>query len=347
MNESRLTLPPGARVLVTGATGFTGAALVRKLVAQGAEVRGIARPSSNTESLADLPIQWLRGDIFDPDLVQQAVAGVHYLFHLATPYREAKLPDSAFHQVHVQATQHLAQAASAQPNFQRFLHISTVGVHGHIDHPPADETYPFHPGDVYQETKVEGEQWIRSFAAQTGLPLTVVRPAAIYGPGDRRLLKVFKMVHRGWVPVVGKGNHLYHLIHVEDLADFLIHAAVHPQGLGEVFICGNPEAVSYRQMVEIIQGTYQAPVRWIRMPAAPLFALGDAMEWVCKPLGLEPPIYRRRVAFFTKDRAFDTRKMRRLLDFTPAYSDQEGLQTTARWYVEQGWLGSKSVAKAS
>lgn len=338
MKQTELKISPGMRVLVTGATGFTGSVLVRKLVNQGLNVVAIARPNSDIKSFEDLPIEWIRGDVFNEEIVKKAVKGTNYIFHLATPYREAKLADSGFHQVHVLSTQMLAQAALNEPDFKRFVHVSTVGVHGHIEHPPADENYPINPGDIYQKTKVEAEFWLREFAQQNNLAIAVVRPAAIYGPGDKRLLKIFKMVSRQWVPVIGKGDLLYHLIHVEDLTDFLIHTAIHPQAVGEVFICGSKEAISFDKMVKIISDYYQLPVKFIKLPAAPLFALGDVVELVCKPLGIEPPIYRRRLAFFTKDRSFNTNKMRELVGFAPAYSDEEGLRKTAQWYLDRGWI---------
>ena len=330
MKQTELRISPGMRVLVTGATGFTGSVLVRKLVNQGVNVVAIARPSSNLKPFEDLPIEWIRGDVFDQEIVKKAVKGANYIFHLATPYREAKLADSGFYQVHVLSTQLLAQAALNEPDFKRFVHVSTVGVHGHIEHPPADENYPMEPGDIYQKTKVEAELWLRDF-----------------GHGDRRLLKLFKMVSRQWVPVIGKGDHLYHLIHVEDLTDFLIHTAVHPQAVGEVFICGSKEAISFQKMVTIISDYYQLPVKFIKLPAAPLFALSDVVELICKPLGIEPPIYRRRLAFFTKDRAFSTEKMRDLVEFLPNYSDEEGLRKTAQWYLDRGWVSPQNKLGSS
>ena len=338
MKESELIISPGTRVLVTGSTGFTGSVLVRKLVNQGLNVVAIARSSSNLKPFDDLPIEWIRGDVFNEETVKKAVKGASYIFHLATPYREAKLPDSSFYQVHVLSTQLLAKAALNEPAFKRFVHVSTVGVHGHIENPPADENYPMHPGDIYQETKVEAELWIRNFAEKEGLPLTVIRPAAIYGPGDKRLLKIFKMVCRKWVPVIGNGNNLYHLIHVDDLANFFILAAGHPKALGEVFICGSKEAITFNKMVSIISEYYGVPAKFIRVPAAPLFSLGYLFEIICRPFGIEPPIYRRRVAFFTKDRSFNTEKMVTLLEFVPTHSDEEGLRETAQWYLDQGWV---------
>lgn len=338
MNSSMAPFPKGSRVLVTGATGFTGSVLVRKLCEAGAQVRAIARPSSRIESLQGLPVEWVRGDVFDPGTVARAVPGCTHVFHVAAAYREAGLSDETYRQVHVVSTQLLAEAAAREPGFQRFVHVSTVGVHGHIEHPPADETHPFAPGDIYQRTKAEAELWLRDFAGARGLPFTIIRPAAIYGPGDRRLLKVFRMAAKPVFILLGRGRCLYHLIHVEDLADAMIVAAVHPAAAGEAFICGNPEPVTLEQMGRVIAGALGRRTRVVRLPAWPFFLAADVCEALCRPLRLSPPIYRRRVAFFTKDRAFNTRKLRDCLGFTPARSNEAGLIETARWYKEHGWL---------
>ncbi|HBA84287.1 MAG TPA: oxidoreductase [Verrucomicrobia bacterium] len=330
-----------AKVLVTGATGFTGAVLVRKLIEAGAEVRAVARATSKTEALAGLPIQWIRGEVFDEETVRQAVDGVEYIFHVAAAYREAGIGDDVYWKVHVQSTQLLAQAAVRNSSFKRFVHVSTVGVHGHIENPPADENYPFHPGDVYQKTKAEAELWLRDFAAKSGLKFAVIRPAAIYGDGDRRLLKVFKMAAWPVFPLLGRGKCLYHLIHVEDLARMMMLAAVHPAAENEVFICGNPSAVTLEEMGRTIAKTLGCPFRSVRIPAWPFFLAADVCEKICRPLGVEPPIYRRRVAFFTKDRSFDTRKIREKLGYDYLYANESGLEKTARDYVARGWLKAK------
>ncbi len=338
IEEIQYKIPPGTRVLVTGATGFTGSILVRKLVHLGLKVVAIARPSSDIRPFNGLPIEWIRGDVFDEEIVKKAVRGISYIFHLAAAYREARLSDKAYYRIHVLATQLLAKAALDEASLKRFVHVSTVGVHGHIEGSPADEKSPMNPGDVYQETKAEAELWVRDFAEKEGLPLTVVRPAAIYGPGDKRLLKIFRMVARRWVPAIGSGNHFYHLIHVDDLTDFLILAGIHPKALGEVFICGGKEAITFKKMVSIIAEYYNTRVRFVRIPITPLFILGALCELIFRPLGIEPPIYRRRIAFFTKDRSFKTEKMRNLLGFIPKHSDEEGLKETAKWYRDQGWV---------
>ena len=336
-----LTWALGAAVLVTGATGFTGTALARKLCERGARVRAIARASSATDALSGLPIDWVRGDVFDPAVVARAMPGIEYVFHLAAAYREVGLSDDVYRRVHVESTKQLAGAALGVAGFKRFVHVSTVGVHSHIEHPPADETYPFNPGDIYQQTKAEAELWLREFAAAHKLPFTVIRPAAIYGPGDRRLLKVFKMAAKPVFPVIGRSKGLYHLIHVDDLTEIILMAAVHPAADGEVFIAGDPAALPLAEIVRIIAAEYGKQARLIRLPAWPFFLAADLCEAVCKPFGLAPPLYRRRVAFFTKDRAFNTAKLRDRLGYRYRHTTEAGLRETARWYRDCGWLSAR------
>ncbi len=326
-------------VLVTGGTGFTGVHLVKALCDTGATVRVIARASSNRTALEGLPIEWVIGDVYDEATIKKAIHDVNYVFHVAAAYREAKISDDIYWKVHVQSTQLLAKHALAQPNFKRFLHTSTIGVHGHIEHPPADEDYRYAPGDEYQKTKVEAEEWIKDFAQENALALTVVRPAGIYGPGDRRLLKVFKMAKLPICPILGMNTkNLYHLIHVEDLVAFMVHAAQESQTLGGVYICGNDSDISFKSMVEIIASQLGKKARFLRLPVTPFFILGDLCEAICKPLNIEPPIYRRRVAFFTKDRSFNTSRMQNEAKFTCQYSNEEGIRALCDWYREQGWL---------
>lgn len=353
-NQRGYVIPPGAKVLVTGATGFTGSVLVRKLVKAGAEVHAIARESSNLKELAGLNIQWHRGQIYDPAVIAAAAQGVQYIFHLAAAYREAKYGDEMYRNVHITSTQLLARAVLAESQnkrelsikvrsdpdsgFKRFIHVSTVGVHGHIANPPADENYPFHPGDIYQETKAEAELWLRQFAVENKLPFCVIRPAAIYGAGDTRLLKFFRMASRPLLFLPGTKLGLYHLVHVDDLTNVILLAATHPAALNEVFICGNPECMTLEQIAAVVADELGTHFKVVRLPAAPFFLAADICEKICRQIGIEPPIHRRRLAFFTKDRSFDTRKLREKLGYVMQHTNEEGLRETTRWYRVNGFL---------
>lgn len=332
------SISKGACVLVTGATGFTGSVLTRKLVVAGARVKAIARHSSDLSHLDDLDVEWFRGDVFDPETVSAAMKDVEYVFHLATAYRQGGTDGEYFQKIHVESTMLLAQTALDNSDFKRFVHISTIGVHGHIEGKPADENHPFAPGDDYQRTKAEAELWIRDFASKKKLSLTVIRPTGIYGPGDKRLFKLFKMASKKYLPILGRGKCMYHLIHVDDLTNVMILAATHPKALGEVFICGNEEPITLIAIANIIADTLNNKLTVVRLPAWPFFIIGAICEILCRPFGIQPPIYRRRVAFFTKDRMFNTEKLRKVLGYTSKHSNRNGLAQTTQWYKKKGWL---------
>lgn len=342
MNQSSPYLKSfqGARVLVTGATGFTGSILTRKLVAAGAEVSAVVR-SEPRAALRDLPVRWVKGQVFEPAVMAEAMRGIEYVFHVAAAYREAGMDDEVYRKVHVVSTQLIAEAAVKEAAFKRLIHISTVGVHGHIEHPPADETTAFHPGDIYQRTKAEAETWLRDFAARQSLRYTILRPAAIMGPDDTRLLKIFKLATLPVFPLLGYGKCLYHLIHVEDLTDAMLLAAVHPAAQGEAFIVGNPEPVRLEDLGRLVADSLGYAFRPLRIPVSPFFWAASACEAVCKPFGWAPPLHRRRVAFFTKDRAFNTAKIRDRLGFVSRYTNEQGIVDTALGYVAKGWLRSR------
>lgn len=333
-----IKIPKGTKVLITGASGFTGSLLLKKLVESGISVKAIVRKSSNILQFKGLNAEWIYGNVFDTDTVNEAVKDVEYIFHIAAAYREAKLSYNDYYNVHVVSTELLAKAALKNSNFKRFIHVSTVGVHGDIKNPPADETYPFNPGDDYQKTKALAENFLHDFAKQNNLPYTVIRPAGIYGPNDKRLLKVFKFAKRKIFPVLGFGKCLYHLIHVEDLTNAMILSATNESALNEAFIVGNKEPYSIIEMGKVIGKAYGKNIIVLRIPALPFYILGYLCEIICKPFGIEPPIYRRRVAFYTKDRSFDTKKLINILGYTPKISNEEGIKNTALWYKENKWL---------
>ncbi|MFP4033068.1 MAG: NAD-dependent epimerase/dehydratase family protein [Desulfococcaceae bacterium] len=336
--EKEMDLLRGSVVLVTGATGYTGRRLVEKLVAAEADVRAVARPSSNLEPLRDLSIRWFLGDVFDEKTIRAAMEGVEYVFHVAAAFREPKSTERDYWNVHVKSTRLLAAEAIRNPDFKRFVHVSTMGVHGHIADPPGDETSPFRPGDGYQRTKAEAELWLAEFAREHGLPHAVIRPCAIYGPGERRLLKLYRMALGGVFPILGNGACWYHLVHVEDLTNAILRAAAEERALGEAFIVGASAPIRLEDMARKIAAVFNREPRILRLPIRPFFWAADICETVCRPFSIDPPIFRRRVAFYSKDRYFSTRKMREVLGYQPVYENEAGIEETARWYRDRGWL---------
>jgi len=326
-------------VLVTGATGFTGGHLVRALAADGHRVRVIVRPGARAAGLFPPGVEIVVGDITDRATVERAVTGAHLIYHLAAVYREAKHRDAHYALVHVEATGRLLDAARAH-QVQRFVHCSTVGVHGHIASPPADEGAPYGPEDIYQQTKLEAERLARSYHDGGGLAVAVARPTAIYGPGDTRLLKLFRMIERRRFIVLGSGEIYYHMVYVHDLVRGLRLLGTHPHAPGEVFILGGEHYHTLREVAALIAEAVGVSPSWLRLPARPFQILGSLCEKVCIPFGIEPPIHRRRVDFYTKSRAFTIEKAKRVLGYHPEVSLREGIETTTEWYRAHGYLNA-------
>jgi dihydroflavonol-4-reductase len=325
------------RVALTGATGYTGSRLVSRLLARGDEVRALARPNSRRPQPEGPGLTWLEGDLADDALLARLVEGTDAVIHVAAVYRTAGHPDSYYREVNVEGTRRLLEAAYAA-GVGRFVHTSTVGVHGHVERPPADEASPFAPGDIYQETKAEAEQLALRFQRERGLPVAVVRPAAICGPGETRLLKLFRAIARRRYAIVGSGRALYHPVYIDDLLQGFLLALERPEAVGEAFIVGGPRYVSQAELAQMIARHTGGRVLPFRVPAAPLRWAAAACEAVCIPLRIEPPLHRRRVDFWTKDRAFSIDKARRVLGYAPQVELEDGIARTCAWYRQAGWL---------
>jgi dihydroflavonol-4-reductase len=330
-----MSQPDTDLTLVTGATGFTGSHLVDRLVAQGDRVRVIARSAARAREILPASVEIVEGDIAEPGVIERAVQGATTVYHLAAVYREARHRDYRYREVNVEASRRLLDAA-ATAAVRRYVHCSTVGVHGHIATPPGDEQTAYGPGDVYQKTKCEAEQLALSYRDR--VPLAVARPTAIYGPGDTRLLKLFRMVARRRFPLIDGGENYYHTVHVNDLVNGLLLLGTHPRAVGEIFILGGERYLKLSELAGMIAELAGVPPPWLRLPAKPFQLAGSLVEKVCVPLGIEPPIYRRRVDFYTKSRAFSIEKAKRLLGYRPQVKLKDGLRETFDWYVVNGYI---------
>lgn len=325
------------RVALTGATGYTGGRLLAALRERGDSVRALARAASVTPELLASGASIVEGDLRDPIALRKLVEGAEGVLHVAAVYRTAGHPDSYYREVNVGGTERLLEAA-AQAGVARFVHTSTVGVLGHIERPPADESAPLAPGDIYQETKAEAETRAVAFGKRRGLPVAVVRPGAIYGPGERRLLKLFRAIARGRYAVVGSGRPFYHPVFIDDLVAGFLLALDHPAAAGESFIIAGERYISQDALGALVASATGGRVLPFHVPAWPLLAAGALCEAVCVPLGIEPPLHRRRMEFWVKSRAFSIDKAKRLLGYAPQVDLEAGIRRTAAWYREAGWL---------
>jgi dihydroflavonol-4-reductase len=328
---------PRPRVLITGAAGYTGLALACHLVAGGYGVRALVRRPSQAPELLHAGADVVAGDVRDREVAERAVEGVDQVYHLAAVFRKAGVPDSEYRTVHVDATRQLVEC-SAAAGVSRFVHCSTVGVHGDVGQGPANEDAPLQPGDIYQATKLEGEQIAVETAERMGVPLTVVRPGPIYGPGERRLFKIIGGVARGRFMLVGDGTARFQMVYIKDLVEGIRLAAEAPEAAGRTYILTGDEAPTLNDLVGEIASVARVRAPRFHVPVWPVWMAGVLCEAICVPLGIEPPIFRRRVKFFTNSRWFDTSRARDELGYRPSIGLREGLSRTLESYRQLGWV---------
>ncbi len=317
-----------SKVLVTGAGGFIGSHLAAALADDGEDVVALDVDLERLRRRRQAAsMELLEGDVADPELQRRALAGAGVVYHLAAAHLGATVPEAEFRRVNVEALRTLLENA-AVAGVRRFVHTSSVGVYGKIEHPPADEDTPCRPDHPYERTKLEGEEVVLE-AARQGLPAVVLRPVWVYGPGCGRTEKLFRALAKGRFVVAGRGDALRHCVYIRDMiAAYRLAAAAEP-AVGQVIVVGDSAAVPVRVLLAEIASLVGArPPRSV--PLALMRLVAWKVELAFKVLGREPPISRRTLKFFTANTAFDIRRAKRLLGYEPRYDLRAGLAETWR-----------------
>lgn len=326
------------KILVTGGTGFTGSALVNRLLDQGHQVRVVDNQKGRYhDQLAARGAEIHIDSVTNKDRMDELTRGMDIVQHLAAAFRAINLPKSAYWDVNVNGTRYLLEAAERH-GVKRFVYCSTCGVHGNIAHPPAAETAPIAPADYYQFTKYEGEKVAHEFMAK-GMDISIVRPAAIYGPGDpERWAMLLKRAKTGSFPMLGDGKTTYHPLYIDNLVDALVLVQDNPASKGQTYLIADEKYYALTDLVEAAGKVLGKPVRIVHVPYRPVWLVALLTEAVCAPFRITPPIFRRRVDWFIQDRAFDIGKAKRELGYQPKVDLLTGLKKTADWCVTEGIL---------
>ena len=326
------------KILVTGGTGFTGKALVRRLLGDGHQVVALDyKEGIKTQELRDWGAKVVIGSVTDAEVVESCLDGVDVVHHLAAAFRELDVPDSYYDEVNVGGTRVVLEASLRQ-GVKKLIYCSTCGVHGNVEHPPADENAPVNAADYYQQTKYEAEPVVLEYPSR-GLPTVILRPAAIYGPGDpERFFMIFRRAGKGSFPMFGSGRTLYHPLYIDSLVDALVLSQEPGKGDGEAYLIADAEYVSIENLVKAVGQAMGVYVKIRHFPVWPLVIAGHVFEKACKPLRITPPIFPRRVDWYRQNRAFDISKARRDLGYNPTIGLDEGLRRTADWYRAEGYL---------
>jgi dihydroflavonol-4-reductase len=326
-------------VTITGGTGFIGSRLANACVARGDRVTVLGQTntpaeSENTARLMNTGLRMVPGSVTDAAVVAEALTGAEVLFHLAATQHEMNVPDERFRDVNVGGTRLVLEHA-ARLGVRRVVHGSTIGVYGALQGTIDEETPPA-PDNIYGVTKLEGERLALAHPAPPSV--VAIRIPEVYGPGDRRLLKLFRAIERNVFFTIGSGRNLHHPIFVDDLVRGFLLAAEAPQAAGQLVLFAGPSAVSTNEMVSAIARALGRTGTRFHVPLLPFWYAAAAMELSLRPLGIQPPLHRRRMDFFRKSFALRSLRARGAVGFEPRTEFAEGARITAEWYRTQGLL---------
>jgi len=328
------------RILITGGTGFIGSQLALNSLEKGHSVRVLGQKNTEAESqnmslIQEKGAEVVLGSVTEKGVVSDILKEIDVVFHLAAAQHEMNVPDKRYWDVNVAGTKNMLEA-SINAGVKRFVHGSTIGVYGSALEGNIDENSTLKPSNIYGRTKLEAEKMVLSF--QDKLPLSIIRISETYGPGDRRLLKLFKAIKKKVFFVIGNGRNIHHLIYIDDLIEGLFLAATLEVANGKVFVLAGKESVTTTEMVEVIAGQLDAKVPGFRAPLSLFLLVATILEVTLRPLGIQPPLHRRRMDFFRKSFSFSQEASLRTLNFIPKIGFSEGVKRTIRWYREFGYL---------
>ncbi|MEN3283296.1 MAG: ornithine--oxo-acid transaminase [Solirubrobacteraceae bacterium] len=323
--------------LVTGASGFIGGHLVRRLVAEGHQVRCLVRATSDTSAVDELDVEIAVGDLTDDRSLARATEGCRYVFHcgaLVSDWATAKEIAS----VNVAGTRNLLEA-SVGASVQRFIHFSTTDVYGYPGGAAIDETHvPARFRNWYAQTKLAAEAEVRRAEREHSLDAVILRPATVYGPGSTDVVgEIARAIRGGNMLLVDGGRAIAGLCYVDNLMDAAVLALRHDAARGQAFNASDGLDVTWKQFTDgLATGLGCSQVRW-SLPYWLASGIGFSLEQGYRMLRrttrlTTPPLLSRQaVHVMGRDQSFSNRKARELLGWEPRVDYAAGLEATVAW----------------
>jgi nucleoside-diphosphate-sugar epimerase len=332
------------RIFLTGGSGFIGSRLAPLAIQAGHTITVVTPINTPTEqarcdALTKAGIKVVIAPLEDSAVIARELQSQDVVIHLAAAQHEAEQPESYFQRVNVDGTRSLLDLA-AKAGVRRFVHGSTIGVYGSAAAGSLDEESPLAPDNPYGRTKAAAEKVVREFVSppESAMEWTIVRISETYGPGDMRLLKLFKGVKKGRFPVIGDGQNLHQLIYVDDLSRGLLAACVAPAAHEQTVVLAGSEKITTNDMVSAVSAAVGNQKKIPHVPLWPFSLAAAFFESTFTPLGLKPPLHRRRLDFFKKSFSFSNARAEQALQFRPQVGFAQGARRTAEWYQANGLL---------
>lgn len=322
------------KAFVTGASGFLGEALVRKLLSLGVSVRALVRSHQKGQLLRQLGAEIVVADIRDAAIGDYA-RGVDTVFHCAATVRAPISPLDAFYAVNVEGTKSLLEAFRKNDSLQRFVHVSTVAVVGETDpRHPAEEDAPCHPLDTYGDTKLLGERVVADFAT-TGFPAVIARPMWIYGANSLITSNLFRKIALRKLPMVGAASNTMQPIAVEDAVSGLLQCAGVKGIEGRTYNLAGPEILTIRSMCAMIAEAMGTTLPKLEVPMSVALPLAIVSESMFPLLGMNPPLSREKLEYFRLNNSYSIERAKKELDWTPQTTFREGARQVANQLLQQ------------
>jgi len=319
------------KALVTGATGFIGSHLCEEFVKRGYEVTCLVRDTSNLKWVEGMNITFIKGDCTSIESLFDAVAHVDCIFHLAGLTKACT--EKAFFCANAEGTENLIRAAvQKNPKLKRFVYLSSLAAAGPSKNgsPLKEDTVPC-PVSSYGKSKLGGERAVLKYKDK--IPITILRPCAVYGPRDKDLFIVFKMVKKGIFPYWGKCY--YSLLYVDDLVQALILSVENKKAEGKIYFLSDSRCYTNEEIAREISSALGMKVTRLKMPKfiMPFFAfLGERIN----KGGIINRDKMRELSY--SHWICDSKKAKEELGFIPKVGIKEGIKWTADWYRIHRWL---------
>jgi len=323
------------RIAVTCGSGFIGNHLVEKLVSEGHKTKVLVRKTSDTKLLEKLNVQLVVGDVVDKESIESLVNDVDIVYHIAAKvYAGSK---DEFWNVNLRGTENMLDAC-VNRSIDRFIQVSSVGVMGSIENPPGDEAHPYNPTSPYDRSKCEAEKMALRYHREHGMPVAIVRPTVVYGPGNMYLLRLYQWIQRGGFRFIGSMSNLMHPCYIANLLQGITLAAEKRKAIGEIYIIGDEKPIAWREYVSKIAEVMRVnpPNRNVPVSLMKTIAcLSEFKSWVFRT---EPFLTRYWLKEVTKNFAYDIKKAKEDLGYDPEISLKEGISRTIEWYRQNGFL---------
>lgn len=325
------------KALITGATGFIGSHLAETLAQRGDSVRCLVRKTSDVSDLRRLPVEFIEGDITDRASLDRAVGEVDVIYHLGG-ITKAKT-EAIYFKINADGSRLLYEACLAHnPHVGKIVHVSSLAAAGPATPGrPLTEDDPARPITYYGKSKWEGEKYAHEYSKH--LPVTVIRPPAVYGPREKDILIYFQLIHRHIRPILGVRKKYLSMIYSDDLVDAIVRAGNDPASTGQTYFVDDGNVYTWQDVSDMLSRVMN---RWtvpLFVPEFTVYAIGLSVEFFLQWSKTAPVLNRQKVIEL-KQAAWtcSSAKIRRELGFQPRFSFEDGARITAEWYRKMGWL---------